>query len=81
MSWTANLDFMELEVPDVTTVYDETGRQVSVVATALRQDNARILRPDSTVTGANYDTGPTTGQPLHTYAGDDDFSTYVTRQV
>lgn len=47
-----------------------------ISATVTAQTN-QIIRPTSTVTTGTWDTGPTAGQALHTYAGDDSDATYI----
>lgn len=47
-----------------------------LTATTVSYDS-QILRPASTITAGGWDTGPTTGQNLHDYAGDDTDATYI----
>ena len=47
-----------------------------LTATTVSYDS-QILRPASTITAGGWDTGPTTGQALHTYAGDDSDATWI----
>ena len=47
------------------------------ITAATSKFEHQILRPTSTITAGNWDSGPTTGQPLHDYAGDDSDATYV----
>jgi hypothetical protein len=48
----------------------------SISPTVVKHLNQE-LRPTSTITAGSWDTGPTTGQALHTYAGDDDDATWI----
>lgn len=38
---------------------------------------SQVLRPASTITAGDWDTGPTTGQNLHDYTSDDSDATYI----
>lgn len=48
----------------------------SIAATAAKFEN-QVLRPASTITAGAWDSGPSTGQPLHEYAGDDSDATFI----
>lgn len=47
------------------------------ISAAVTQHTNQIARPASTSTAGDWDTGPTTGQNLHDYAGDNSDTTYI----
>jgi len=47
-----------------------------ITATAAKFED-QLARPASTVTASSWDTGPTTGQNLHTYTSDDSDATWI----
>jgi hypothetical protein len=47
------------------------------ITASVTKHLTQVARPTSTITAGDWDTGPTTGQTLHGYAGDDSDTTYI----
>jgi hypothetical protein len=81
-SWTTSSDYqlgaqvVFTEVAGGGTVAAAMSGGGNITAVATQHIN-QVLRPVSTVTAGDWDTGPATGQNLHDYAGDDSDATYI----
>lgn len=82
LSWTtpsaSHRGVIAVFLPDSTTITTSgTLNAGGSIAAATIDHQNQIARPTSTTDAGDWDTGPTTGQDLHTYAGDNSDATYI----